>query len=515
MLLGGIAIVAVGLAIGEGGDVDVDAFSTRSILALAYLIVFGSWVAYTAYAWLLQNAPISKVSTYAYVNPVVAIALGWLVLDEVVTSTTIVGATIIVASVALVVRTESARRARPAAAAPSARRANVGRVSLTAGSGPLGERPAGRFDQPVPERVLFIEGVPARIRGIASGETVVDSPNALLLHETGRLPVYHFPAAEVRTDLLAETGEREPSAPRRAGLARAARSATAACRARPGRYPEPAADFLEGLLAFRWDALDEWFAEAEQLFGHPKDPYSRIDVCRTTRHVRVLLDGEVLADSRRARVLYEAALPPRWYLPAEDVDTDRLVAERQPDPLRVQGRGVLLARPRRRPAGRGPRLELPGPRARRRARARHALLLLREGRHRARRGGRGAADDAVVAVGRLGRRRVARAHGPPRRLAPAGSRQRRLGRGVRSAASAPVSLERLVLQAEPELSTARARSRRCGRLPHLPTQPQFRALAGGQGDERVRGRPGVRRGERRRRRCRSGRRPGGSTGPAP
>ena len=92
------------------GDVDVEAFSARSLLALAYLIVFGSWVAYTAYAWLLQNAPISKVATYAYVNPVVAIVLGWLVLDEVVTSTTIVGAAIIVASVALVVRTESQRR---------------------------------------------------------------------------------------------------------------------------------------------------------------------------------------------------------------------------------------------------------------------------------------------------------------------------------------------------------------------------------------------------------------------
>jgi drug/metabolite transporter (DMT)-like permease len=110
MLLGGIAITLVALAVGEGAEVEVDAFSTRSLLALAYLIVFGSWVAYTAYAWLLQNAPISKVSTYAYVNPVVAIALGWLILDEVVTSTTIVGATIIVASVALVVRTESTRR---------------------------------------------------------------------------------------------------------------------------------------------------------------------------------------------------------------------------------------------------------------------------------------------------------------------------------------------------------------------------------------------------------------------
>jgi len=110
MLLGGVVITAVALALGEGGDVDVGAFSARSLLALAYLVVFGSWVAYTAYAWLLQNAPISKVATYAYVNPVVAIFLGWIVLDEVVTSTTIVGATVIVASVALVVRTESPRR---------------------------------------------------------------------------------------------------------------------------------------------------------------------------------------------------------------------------------------------------------------------------------------------------------------------------------------------------------------------------------------------------------------------
>ena len=110
MLLGGVVIVAVGLALGEAGEVDVDAFSTRSLIALAYLIVFGSWLAYTAYAWLLQNAPISKVSTYAYVNPVVAIVLGFLILDEVITPITLVGASIIVVSVALVVRIENARR---------------------------------------------------------------------------------------------------------------------------------------------------------------------------------------------------------------------------------------------------------------------------------------------------------------------------------------------------------------------------------------------------------------------
>jgi drug/metabolite transporter (DMT)-like permease len=110
MLLGGLAIVTVGLALGEAPEVDPEAFSTRSVLALGYLIVFGSWVAFTAYAWLLQNAPISKVSTYAYVNPVVAIVLGFLILDEVVTPITVIGAAIIIVAVALVVRIENARR---------------------------------------------------------------------------------------------------------------------------------------------------------------------------------------------------------------------------------------------------------------------------------------------------------------------------------------------------------------------------------------------------------------------
>jgi drug/metabolite transporter (DMT)-like permease len=112
MLLGGLAIAVVALLAGEASEVRPEAFSTRSVLAVAYLVVFGSWVAYSAYGWLLQNAPISRVATYAYVNPVVAIVLGWLVLDEVVTGTTLAGATIIIASVALVIRIESPRRRR-------------------------------------------------------------------------------------------------------------------------------------------------------------------------------------------------------------------------------------------------------------------------------------------------------------------------------------------------------------------------------------------------------------------
>jgi drug/metabolite transporter (DMT)-like permease len=110
MLLGGLVCTTAGLVAGEAPEVDPGAFSARSVIAFAYLVVFGSWLAFTAYAWLLQNAPISKVSTYAYVNPVVAIVLGWLILDEVITPITLIGAAIIVVSVAMVVRIETTRR---------------------------------------------------------------------------------------------------------------------------------------------------------------------------------------------------------------------------------------------------------------------------------------------------------------------------------------------------------------------------------------------------------------------
>jgi len=106
-LLGGIAVFASGVLTGEIGDVHPGEWSARSLGGLAYLITFGSLLAFTSYAWLLQNAPISKVSTYAYVNPVVAIALGWLVLSESITPLTLLGAGIIIASVALVIRVES------------------------------------------------------------------------------------------------------------------------------------------------------------------------------------------------------------------------------------------------------------------------------------------------------------------------------------------------------------------------------------------------------------------------
>jgi drug/metabolite transporter (DMT)-like permease len=102
MFLGGLVYLPLGIA----AHPDVASFSARSLAGWAYLVVFGAIVGYSAYVWLLAHAPISLVATYAYANPVVAIGLGALVLDETVTGRIVIGATIVLTSVAVVVRRE-------------------------------------------------------------------------------------------------------------------------------------------------------------------------------------------------------------------------------------------------------------------------------------------------------------------------------------------------------------------------------------------------------------------------
>jgi uncharacterized protein (DUF427 family) len=89
-------------------------------------------------------------------------------------------------------------------------------------------------------------------------------------------------------------------------------------------YPEPIAPWLEGFVAFYGDAMDGWYEEDEQVFGHPRDPYSRIDVLKSSRRVKVSVDGTVLAESDRPIMLFETGLPARYYLPREDVRLDLL-----------------------------------------------------------------------------------------------------------------------------------------------------------------------------------------------
>lgn len=106
-LVGGLVLAVIGLATTSPSKLDPAGWSARSLLGLVYLILVGSVVGYTAYAWLLGNAPLGQVATYAYVNPVVAIALGVIVLHEQLTLRVVLGALLILAAVAIVVRRES------------------------------------------------------------------------------------------------------------------------------------------------------------------------------------------------------------------------------------------------------------------------------------------------------------------------------------------------------------------------------------------------------------------------
>lgn len=119
MIAGGAGLLVVGVLVGEVGLANFSRFSERSLIAFVYLLLLGSVLAYTAYTWLLQNAPVSRVATYAYVNPVVAIVLGWWLLHEEINATMLAGAAMIIVSVAVVMRTER-RAARTGLAAGAA-----------------------------------------------------------------------------------------------------------------------------------------------------------------------------------------------------------------------------------------------------------------------------------------------------------------------------------------------------------------------------------------------------------
>lgn len=202
-------------------------------------------------------------------------------------------------------------------------------MGLTSGSGPFGAQPAGRFNftpEPATGSVLYFDPVPYRLRGRVAGETVFDTLGAKLLYETGHLPVYYVPEEDLRHELLEPSGKETRCSHK--GVA-SYRSIRAGDRFEPDAvwtYREPIAPaaFLAGHAAFYWDSLDEWLVEDEQVFGHPRDPYHRIDTHRTARLVRVSIEGAVLAESTRSIALFESGLPPRYYLPAEDVRMDLL-----------------------------------------------------------------------------------------------------------------------------------------------------------------------------------------------
>ena len=172
---------------------------------------------------------------------------------------------------------------------------------------------------------------------------------------------------------------------------------------RPGDGDRAAAGFLpadpalSGRVVLDFDDFDAWYEEDELNVAHPRDPFHRIDILHSSRHVHVEVDGVVIADSTAPYLLFEPPLPVRYYLPVEDVRTELLQPERHHDVLRLQGRGVVLVDGRA--ARRG--VDLPRPAAGSGRDRRPDRVLQRAGRPRRRRRHGGAARHAVVAPGHM------------------------------------------------------------------------------------------------------------------
>jgi uncharacterized protein (DUF427 family) len=202
-------------------------------------------------------------------------------------------------------------------------------MGLMTGTGPLGRKPAGtfNFEPPPPGTALYMDPSPRWLRVMLGGETIADSRNAMLLQESGHQAIYYFPAEDVRSDLL-EPSDRHTRCPKKGEASYyTIRVGDRVEEAAAWYYPEPleAAAPIKNMIAFYWDRMDHWYEEDEEVFVHPRDPYHRVDVIPTSRHIRISLDGELLAESDQAMALFESNLPTRWYLPREDV-----VAELEP-----------------------------------------------------------------------------------------------------------------------------------------------------------------------------------------
>jgi len=170
-------------------------------------------------------------------------------------------------------------------------------VSLTTGRGPLSRNPAGRFNKPVPDDVVYVEPFRRRVRGILDGRTVIDSERVVLVHRPGQPPAYAFPAADV----------------------------VAAPGVSPSPEPEPE---VPDYVRVPWQAVDAWYEEDERVSGHPRNPYHRVDCVRTTRRLRVEFAGTVLVDTTETMGVYETALEPRLYVHPDHARRDLLIASR-------------------------------------------------------------------------------------------------------------------------------------------------------------------------------------------
>lgn len=178
-----------------------------------------------------------------------------------------------------------------------------------------------------PDYRITFEPSPRRVRVKFNGEIVADSTNAHLLFETRHLPVYYFPQSDVRMDLMTPTDHhtfcRFKGEASYWTVAVGDKVAKNAVWGYLDPFEEVAA--IKGFVAFYWNRMEAWYEEDDEVFVHPRDPYKRVDVLNSSRHVRVVVGGETVAETRRSRFLFETRLPTRYYIPPEDVRMDLLV----------------------------------------------------------------------------------------------------------------------------------------------------------------------------------------------
>jgi uncharacterized protein (DUF427 family) len=162
-----------------------------------------------------------------------------------------------------------------------------------------------------------------RVRVYLAGHLVADTRHPVLVWEIPYYPAYYLPLADVVADLVPTgTPEHSPSRGNAEIFDVKVAGATAAGAAK--RYADSALPVLRDLIRFDWAAMGEWLEEDEPVYTHPRDPYTRVDILASSRHVRVEVDGVTVADSVRPHILFETGLPPRYYVPLSDVRTELL-----------------------------------------------------------------------------------------------------------------------------------------------------------------------------------------------
>jgi uncharacterized protein (DUF427 family) len=175
---------------------------------------------------------------------------------------------------------------------------------------------------------VHVSESPRHVRVFFGGTTIADSKRVKLVRESDVLPAYYFPKEDVRTELLLPSSHKTDCPLKGEASYWTVRSGgrSAENAAWSFAQPLPGAGAIKDHFAFDWPAMDKWMEEDEELFKHARDPFKRVDALPSRRHVRVVIDGHTVAETRHPHLVFETNHPVRYYIPQEDVRMDLLVA---------------------------------------------------------------------------------------------------------------------------------------------------------------------------------------------